>query len=582
VKDNNRQPEVSTAASFWKSFGITTIDNPTSDTLMGEVPEGVVALVAVGQDQMDAQTKALSAIGVVPGVMAKVKEGEQLVLYALDGSVPMQAIEERLGDNMSVFGPGSTVPLPSGRFFDAERYVSHVGELSVLDHLEEYLTVGDHQSDEVVVKEAAGGIVWEPTRLDTRDFPDQPVGNGALPPTIPNVDYLLSKNGVSAKYNVIKKKAEISIPGLKGVIDNGDSVSLAHIKSLMALHGIPNGDARSIVDAIANQRTHNPVADWILGKPWDGVDRLPDIYATLETVKNYPQELKEAIMYCWLLSAAAAALLTSGFSTRLVLTLQGPQSIGKTRWCLSLVPDPLLCMAVVKSDHHFEGGAKDNIITAMRHWIVELGELESSFRKDQERLKGILTRDRDVVRLPYAAADSEWPRRTVFMASANGSDFLSDNSGSTRWGVIAVTSINYEHGIDMQQLFAQLAVDFYAGKPWWFDKEQEAMQEVWNGRHQATSIVRDAVAGVIDLEDDDEVKTEERKMTASEVLKHGDIDYPTQAQARECGAILRTKFGPPAKSSGIYRWSLPVKLPMDDEGAPSFAAKYGEPKRTFD
>jgi hypothetical protein len=108
------------------------------------------------------------------------------------------------------------------------------------------------------------------------------------------------------------------------------------------------------------------------------------------------------------------------------------------------------------------------------------------------------------------------------------------------------------------------------------------MQEEWNGRHQATSIVRDVVAAVIDLEDDDEIKTEERKMTATEVLKQGDIDNPTQVQARECGAILRTKFGPPAKSGGIYRWSLPVKLPQDDEGSPSFPTKYGEAKRTFD
>lgn len=404
---------------------------------------------------------------------------------------------------------------------------------------------------------------WHPQRVKTDQFPDQAVAYGMLPPTIRNVKLLLDANGIAARYNVIKKRTEVFIPNLKGVTDNGDSVTIAHVRSLMAMHGMPNGDARSILDAIANQNPYNPVADWIDGKPWDGEDRLPDFYATIETVDDYPSALKTSIMYCWLLSAVAAALMPSGFSTRLVLTLQGPQSIGKTRWCLSLVPDPTLRASVVKTDHHFDGGNKDNIITAMRHWFVELGELESSFRKDQERLKGILTRDRDVVRIPYAAADSEWPRRTVFMASANGSDFLSDPSGSTRWGAIAVQSIKYEHDIDMQQLYAQLAVDFREGKQWWFNKQQEAELEAWNERHQTTSIVRDAVASVIDMVGDDTLKI--RRMTATEVLIEGGFDHPTQAQARECGAILRVKFGPPKKSSGIFRWELPIRKRAADE-----------------
>lgn len=413
--------------------------------------------------------------------------------------------------------------------------------------------------DEVVAP-SADLTEWQPTRIDAGKFPDQPLGYGGLPPTIDNVRYLLDGNGIEARYDVIKKRTDIAIPDLRGVIDNGDSVALAHIKSLMALHGMSNGDARAIVDAIANQNPYNPVADWILIKPWDGLDRLPAIYATIQTVADYPQQLKEDIIYCWLLSAVASALMPFGFSTRLVLVLQGPQSIGKTRWCLSLVPDPILRGSVVKTDHHFDGGAKDNIITAMRHWIVELGELESSFRKDQERLKGILTRDRDVVRIPYAAADSEWPRRTVFMASANGSDFLSDPSGSTRWGVIAVEAIDYDHGIQMQQLWAQLAVDFKGEAVWWFNKEQEAQLAAWNERHQSTSLVRDAVAAIIDLEGDDTFECQ--RMTASEVLEAANIEKPTIGQARECGAILRAKFGPPTKSGGIFRWLLPTRKPV--------------------
>lgn len=198
-----------------------------------------------------------------------------------------------------------------------------------------------------------------------------------------------------------------------------------------------------------------------------------------------------------------------------------------------------------------------------------MGELESSLRRDAERLKGIITRDRDVVRIPYAAADSEWPRRMVMMASANGSDFLNDPTGSTRWGIIPVLEVDYEHDVDMQQLFSQLAVDFRKGTPWWLPPELETELEEWNARHQATSIVRDAVFSVIDMDGDDTVR--QQRLTASDVLRLAAFEHPTQAQARECGAILRARFGAPTKSKQGMRWNLPVRpysSEEDDEPRP--------------
>ena len=420
---------------------------------------------------------------------------------------------------------------------------------------------------------------WEPRRLPAPSFPDQAVAGGGLPPTVANVQHLLDGNGTKARYDLVKKRAEVFIPGLPGATDNVASVSLTHVRSLMALHGMSYGDTRALVEAIANEHPHNPVVDWIDSRPWDGVDRLPALYATLETDPEYPQKLKEAVVRHWLLSAAAAVLI-DGFSARLVLTLQGPQSIGKTRWCNALVTDPKLRAAVVKTDHHFSGGDKDNIITAMRFWIVELGEVESSFRKDAERLKGIISRDRDVVRVPYAAADSEWPRRTVFVASTNGGDFLSDPTGSTRWGVVPVVAVDHDHDVDMQQLWAQIAAEVRGGAQWWLDPEDEAAMEAWNERHQATSIVRDAVISVVDMEGDDTAAT--RRMTASEVLKEAGFDNPASGQAREAGAILRPRFGNPTKGNGIFRWNLPLRHEPDGVQDHRLVTGGVAPKSKFD
>ena len=41
-----------------------------------------------------------------------------------------------------------------------------------------------------------------------------------------------------------------------------------------------------------------------------------------------------------------------------------------------------------------------------------------------------------------------------------------------------VIAINFEHGIDMQQLFAQLAVDLEKGEQWWLTPEEEAQAQL--------------------------------------------------------------------------------------------------------
>src|SRR6185369_10901281 len=176
--------------------------------------------------------------------------------------------------------------------------------------------------------------------------------------------------------------------------------------------------------------------------------------------------LKKMLMLRWMISAVAAALMPQGFYCRGILTLQGPQSIGKTSWIRALISEPMLRERILKLDHHLDASNKDTLITAVTHWIVEIGELDSSLKKDVARLKGFITSDRDKIRRPYARSDSEYQRRTVFCASVNDHAFLVDATGNTRFWTIPVTSINYVHEIDMQQLWVQVAMLFQNGEPW--------------------------------------------------------------------------------------------------------------------
>ncbi|KZC81561.1 hypothetical protein AYR46_07415 [Sphingobium yanoikuyae] len=240
-----------------------------------------------------------------------------------------------------------------------------------------------------------------------------------------------------------------------------------------------------------------------------------------------------------------------------MLTLQGPQGINKTSWVRSLVDDLELREAVIKLDHHLDGGNKDSILGAVTNWIVEIGELDSSFRKDIARLKGVLTSDADRVRRPYARMESEYPRRTVFVATVNDAKFLVDPTGNSRWWTIAARKLRKDHGIDMQQLYAQLAVELKDGGQWWLTKAEELQLEAWNSRHKVVTAVAEMVMAWIDM--DRLGHKSNQQLTATEMLKVVGLDKPTNSQCRECGSLLRELLGPPKRINGREKWRVPLK-----------------------
>lgn len=397
-----------------------------------------------------------------------------------------------------------------------------------------------------------------PQPLDSRAFPNQPKkGNNQLPATIANLAYLLMRYGIYVRYNIIRKKLYTILPQSSGTPDNTENVALATIISLANLNDIPVGQIPSFVEVIGDKHQFNPVEKWINSKPWDGIDRLDTFYATLVQHADFPEELKRALMYRWMLSAVAAALKPSGFKARGVLTLQGPQSIGKTSWISALIDYLFLREEVLKLDHHLDAGNKDSLLTAIAHWIVEIGELDSSFKKDIARLKGFLTADRDKVRRPYGRADSEYPRRTVFCATVNEHDFLVDSTGNSRWWTIPVTSINYQHGIDMQQLFAQLAVDFTNDVQWWLTREEEQLLELHNKEHRNVSAIRERVLEALDLSRIHDINLP--AMTPTQLLQKLEIKSPTNAQSKECAGVLREFVGESKKIQGYNKWRIPFR-----------------------
>lgn len=411
-----------------------------------------------------------------------------------------------------------------------------------------------------------------PIDIDPASFPDKPQRGGSPPTTIANIRHLLKANGITVAYNIISKKFSVRIPWVTTTVENAETAAMSHILSLAARVGMSTGLVPQFVEAIGDENAFNPAAEWMQSRPWDEVDRLPAICATLTPREDYPLQLRDILVRRWLISVVAAATLPTGFRNRGVLTLQGRQGLGKTSWGLRLVNDDALRQSLVKTDHHLDAGDKDSLLGAIDHLIVEIGELDSSLKRDIARLKGFLTSGTDKVRRPYAKSASEYQRRTVFYATVNNATFLMDDTGNTRFWTIPCVEIDHHHDIDMQQVYAQCLTLLKQGEPWFLLPEEEELLEQENARHRSFSLIGDLLEAVIDREGDPRGAS---YLTATEVLEIAGINYPTNAQARECGQLLREWFGEPFRVQGRTKWRVPLRSGAD---APPASIQRGKSK----
>jgi putative DNA primase/helicase len=358
--------------------------------------------------------------------------------------------------------------------------------------------------------------------------------------TMKNIEALLNRLGIIVRYNVISKEEEIIIPGFSSTLDNKANSSLHYIVDWCVRCGIPVENLSGYLTAIADRKQYNPVQTWIESRPWDGQSRLDDFY---ETVTSTDEPMKKKLMRAWMISAVAAALRPNGTSSAGVLVFQGPQYIGKTKWFKSLVPEHL---DVISDGAILRPDDKDSVFQIVSKWIVELGELDATFKKsDMAQLKGFLTKDRDTIRRPYAKKESNYARRTVFFASVNDKEFLNDPTGNRRFWTISCTDIDYNHRVDMQQVWAEFKTFYDQGESFYLSHEDIAALNAHNENFQTVDPIEERIASLFKISD----QTKKIDMTASDVCRAIDIFNPTIPECRRAGAALRKMFGDPRNTN---------------------------------
>lgn len=371
--------------------------------------------------------------------------------------------------------------------------------------------------------------------------------------TLENFAALSRFLGVEYRMNMMTGEEIVHIPGMSVAEGCEANSAVTTMMSQAHLVSLPSSLVPEYMSMLCAQNPFHPAKQWVDSKPWDGVSRIPQ---WLATIKAKDEPLKKKMMFRWAISAIAALEKPGGVSAHGVLTLLGEQGIGKTSWFLSLVPKGL---GFAKDGMILRPDSPDSVRQVTANWLVELGELDATFRKsDIAALKAFITQASDTYRLPYARKNTVNPRRTVFFASVNDSRFLSDNTGNRRYWTIDCTGIDYQHQIDMQQFWAEVKTLYQAGESWYLDEDELASLNESNEQFMTLDPIAERLETRLDWE---APSIDWKWRTATEIALAIGLANPGRSDVTRIAAYLQKTRGCTARrSNGISKTLIPPSV----------------------
>lgn len=259
---------------------------------------------------------------------------------------------------------------------------------------------------------------------------------------------------------------------------------LANCREWFQRHGSKPSKEETL-DAIrlaANAHAFDPVKDYLLSLKWDGKPRL-------DTMLTYyfgaaPTSFTPHASAKFMISAVARAL-RPGCKVDTMLILEGPQGAKKSSGIAALFGED-----VTRSSTNLFDSTKVAVEIMTGAWCIEVAEMAALLKQQNanEKIKAIITTQVDTVRMSYARVTSQFPRRSILVATINPGDngYLSDMTGNRRYWPVVVSEIDID-GIraDRDQLWAEAVSRFNDREPWWLDDvemiktaQQEAAERV--------------------------------------------------------------------------------------------------------
>lgn len=342
------------------------------------------------------------------------------------------------------------------------------------------LKVSEKWAD-VDIKESKKGIVVTPKK------------------TLRNFEIMLKRANTDIHFNEISKQLEIKTTKFE---NKNLNTFATEIYSHCQIEGLKltENNVMKYIDAVGYKKAVNPFKEYLNGLKgkWDGKSRLKDFYDIFICPETYDNSLKELILYKWLLQFIGSAY-DENFKSPGLVVLKGRQGLGKTSIFEKLIP--INEDWVFLSEQKFTGGDRDNIQTITTNQLVELSEFARS-NKLVDALKGFITSPADKLVLKYDKHPVKYKRKTVYYATINDDEFLIDNENRRFW-VIDLISINLNHNVDFEQLWAEMYHIYHNEgiQNYWLNQEEQARIEKSNQNYKFKGDLETSIEKAFDFMD---------------------------------------------------------------------------------
>lgn len=249
----------------------------------------------------------------------------------------------------------------------------------------------------------------------------------------------------------------------------------------------------TVLKTRAEQSKYHPVRDWLNSLHWDGVDRLS--FWGIDYLGAEDTQYHRAICLRWMIGAVAR-IMQPGCQMDNVLVLEGAQGLRKTRALQTLFSDDWYACGTFDMHNARQAGE-----FLQGKWGVELGELASVGRADQETTKNFITIRVDHYQRPYGRDVVDRARQCVFAGTTNQHQYGQDETGSRRFWGLKVGTERFD--IDAlaaarEQLWAEAVARYKAGEQWWLTDEEEPDQVAEQEKRRELDPWEDIIAAWID------------------------------------------------------------------------------------
>lgn len=245
-------------------------------------------------------------------------------------------------------------------------------------------------------------------------------------------------------------------------------------------------------DLAMSQRTFHPVREWLEGLEWDGTERLDTML--IDYLGAADNDLTRAMTRKHF-TAAVARVMNPGCKYDYILTLIGPQGIGKSTLVKIMGGDWF-------DDSLTSIEGKDGMEQIRGKWLIEFGELTNYKKSTSEAYKAFISKQEDSYRPAYGRKVEVYPRQCVFFATTNEPAFLKGDTGNRRfWTVECDVDIAYKDvwsqlDEERDQIWAEALHRYRAGEKLYLPRELEKAAQQRQEDHN--EVAADERTGIIE------------------------------------------------------------------------------------